>query len=130
MQVQIKKKINRDRKTNYPELEDKLYTWLLKRRISQKVSISYEDIKNMAKSIVKNSEDPHFYEDFKFSNGWLQNFLERHHLSSRAATHRAQENTKTNQSKANIIIEYLSNLNRVNRGQSQVANQKYHISKL
>ena len=110
-----KKKINRERQCFYPQLEDSLYTWILNKPIVEKVSISHDDLVKKAKLKAKSSEDPEVYNGFKYSNGWVQNFMERHHLSSRAATHRAQENNKSKLSKA-VIMNYIENLNRVNRG--------------
>ena len=65
-------------------------------------------------NLIKRCEDLSVYANFKISNHWLGNFMERYHLSVRSPTHKAQENSKKNHEKVHIISNYLIELTKIN----------------
>ena len=71
-------KIVKNRTCWYPELEDKLYTWIINKRVIDKCAINYDDLKKQARVIVQMSPEPEMYSNFRFSSGWVANFMERH----------------------------------------------------
>ena len=97
----------------YPELEDKLFTWIINKRVKDKACVNIDDLRNQTIRLMKLESDPEKYLNFKISNGWICNFLSRHHLSSRVSTHRAQENLKAVNEKASVIYNYLQKLNKI-----------------
>jgi hypothetical protein len=104
----------------YPQLEDKFYTWLLiNKRTVNKISVRWEDVRIQKKGIIKASDDADIYKDFNISDIWISRFMERHNLLSRAATHRAQENLKSQAYKASQVAQYFNSLNTINRNYEQ-----------
>ena len=102
--LQSKDKINSKRGTSvrkirskgghFEEIEEQLYNSIINRRVIQKRSISFDDMRDKTKHLINVCEDQSVYANFKISNLWLQNFMERYHLSVRSPTHKAQENSK------------------------------------
>ena len=100
----------------YPKLENKLYHWIVNRRIDSKRSVRPRMIRRQAKIFIKTlpaSELDENVEKLRFSKCWMNKFLDRHHLSIRVATHRAKENNKSKEQKAKTLIEYLGPLNQL-----------------
>lgn len=71
------------RRAEYPELEDLLYDWVVYRRLMSYV-VRRVDIHNMALELFCEFGLPP--EKFKASTHWVDNFLQRHHLSLRRST--------------------------------------------
>jgi hypothetical protein len=121
--LQSKDKINSSRGINlrkirkkgghFEEIEEELYNWIVNKRVIEKRSISYYDMRERTKYLIKRCADQSLYEKFKISNCWLNNFMERYHLSVRAPTHKAQENSKRHQEKVQIISNYLIELTKI-----------------
>jgi hypothetical protein len=82
-------------------------------RTVNKISVSLEDVCIQSKRIIKYSGDADIYKDFKIYDGWISRFMERHNLSSRAATQRAQENLKSRADKASQVVQYLKSSNTI-----------------
>lgn len=100
----------------YPKLENKLYHWIINRRIDSKRSVRPRVVRRQAKIFIKTlpaSELDDGLEKLRFSKCCMNKFLDRHHLSLRVATHRAQENNKSKEEKARALIDYLSPLNKL-----------------
>ena len=74
-------------KISYPqELEDKIVSWILKKREEQCVAaVSTQLIRLKALSLIK---DTHPY--FKASDGWVRKFMKRNNLVLRVRTHISQ----------------------------------------
>lgn len=101
----------------YPDLEDQLFTWILNRRHIFKQAINCHDVRSKTKSLIKQRdlEDQQRYKDFKISDGWVNAFMDRYHLSFREASHKTAENSKINSAKTETIINYLIDLNELAR---------------
>ena len=97
----------------FPELEEGLYNWIVNKRVGEKRSIRYEDMRAKIKYLVKKSEDQSVYSKFKISSSWLSKFMERYHLSVRSPTLKDQENTKRQLEKVEIISTYIIELNKI-----------------
>ena len=83
---------------------------IINKRVKDKACVNIDDLRNQTIRLMKLESDPEKYLNFKISNGWICNFLSRHHLSSRVSTHRAQENLKAVNEKASVIYNYLYKL--------------------
>ena len=103
----------RNKGGHFEEIEEELYNWIVNKRVIEKRSISYYDMRERTKYLIKRCADQSLYEKFKISNCWLGNFMERYHLSVRAPTHKAQENSKRHQEKEQIISNYLIELTKI-----------------
>ncbi len=79
-------------------------------------------IRRQAKIFIKTlpaSELDENFETLRILKCWMSKFLDRHHLSLRVATHRAQENKKSKEQKAKTLIDYLGSLNKLIRLSAQ-----------
>ena len=94
------------RKSPNLELEKSLLTWVGEQR-SKKYTISYSQLKTKALAL-RPSSNP----NFRASHSWLRAFMERNHLSYRAPTHVAQQNTKTPDVKCRTVLKWLAKLNK------------------
>lgn len=79
----LKRRCGSGRKPLYPELENLLYDWIIDRR-SMSFVVRRANIQEMSLKLATELEiSP---EQFKASDCWLSNFLQRHHLSLRRPT--------------------------------------------
>ena len=61
-EAQAKRKIRPDGKGLFPELEEKLFNWIINMRVVHKTSINYEDMRRHTNSLIKKSDEPSYYE--------------------------------------------------------------------
>ena len=86
-------KLHPEKSAKYPNLEDSLYAWICKKKDSEN-AVTRKLITKKAISLSKNQEflanNPSII-GFKFSNKWLDAFLNRYNLSQRHKTTVAQQ---------------------------------------
>lgn len=97
----------------YPELERELYNWIFDVRYVRKRPIQVSDIQIQAGKIIARAENTSAFAGFKVSKNWVRKFMARNGLCYRTATHKAQENNKSQEDRVNDVVVYLSNLNRL-----------------
>src|SRR5688572_3384436 len=80
------KRIGSGQKAFYPEIEGKLYAWLIEQR-KQGLAVTYMILRIKMQEILKEPEMIFLYDDsannFKASYRWIFSFMERYKLSWR-----------------------------------------------
>ena len=100
------KNLHFGRQAQFPELEIKIYEWITNLRRVQKRSVRYSDIRMHVLKLIRDSENPEKYSEFRVSDGWIQKFQDRWDLSSRPTT-------KSKGQRIEQIASYLSKLNKL-----------------
>ncbi len=80
-----KKKANRGKSAKWPQLEERVITWVREKR-AEGHAISTLALRLKARSFALDGD----IEDFMASTSWAYRFMERHNLSVRCHTHIAQ----------------------------------------
>jgi len=84
------KNLHYGRVSHYPALEEEVYQKILSRRQDSR-PVSLNDISTITRQLIDIHKETGQYDNFKVSHGWIFNFMSRHSLTVRLATHLAGE---------------------------------------
>jgi hypothetical protein len=93
----------------YPDMEEALVAWIEKMR-AEGITVSGRAIKLQGQKLLDDMYHPGIEGDhvFQFSNGWLNRFIKRHNLTSRAITSIGQKVPENAKQLAESYFEFLN----------------------
>lgn len=90
----------------FPEIEEKIYDWIVIERKVNKRIITYKNIRDKALKFAEENK----IENFCASNGWIERFLNRKNLVSRKITSVGQEDNRSSVEIRQTVLNYFEEI--------------------